>query len=166
VTTPALDTLTPRDYRVPQADIAANVKAFIEQSADAFECLLYRANNDEPEAVTTEEDTVGSIESTERTVTYQLPVLCRAVIVPDGSTHEVDIEGDVTSPGMADPVVMILTEVDIPDQSVIQYREYIGAVEVRDVTLYVLKSGWVGDAPGVCPKHYCLPMQRFEDLKP
>lgn len=165
MTTPTLDTLKPRDYREPQSDIAANVKLFIEQSADAFACLLYRANNDSPEVVTTEEDTVGSIESTERTVTYQLPVLCRAVIVPDGSTREVDIEGDTTSPA-TDPVVMILTEINIPDQSVIQYREYTTATETRDVTLYVLKSGWVGDAPGVCPKHYCLPMQRFEDLKP
>lgn len=167
MTAPALNTLPPRDYRVPQSDIAANVKAFIEQSADAFECLLYRANSDAPEVVTTAEaDTVGSIESTERTLTYQLPVPCRAVIVPDDSTHEVDIEGDAISPGMADPVVMILTEINIPDQSVIQYREYTSATEIREVTLYVLKSGWVGDASGVCPKHYCLPMQKFEDLKP
>jgi len=166
MTVPVLTDLAPRDYRVPQSDIAANVKLFIEQSKDAFDCLLYRANIDEPESVTTEEDTVGSLESKERTLTYQLPVLCRVVIVPDGSPKEVDIEGDVSSLDVAAPVVMLLTEVNVPEQSVIQYREYISDEDVRDITMYVLKSGWVGDAPGVCPKHYCLPMQRFEDLKP
>ena len=163
---PIIADLKPRDYRAPQVGIADNIKKFIEQSPDSFECLLYRADITGQEVVTAEVDTVGSLESIERDITYQPPVKCRALAIPDDAPKEVDIEGEAQALTGVDPSVFILTEVNVPDQSVIQYREYINATEIRDIALYVVYSGWVGLAPGVHPKHYCLPMQDFEDLKP
>lgn len=43
----------------------------------------------------------------------------------------------------------------------IQWAEYVDDTNLRDVSMYVVRSEQVGVAPGVYAKLYCLPMQAF-----
>lgn len=164
---PTLADLKPRDYREPLAGLAGNVKTFIETHPDSFECLLYQADPTTPETVAANVDVVGSIESTERTLTYKSPEPTMAFIVPDANPRDVEIDGDDLSSDLAEAVVLLIAFDPVPQQSIIQYREMVNDSDTpRDVTLYVHHIDQVGSGPGVCKRYYCMPMQKFTDLVP
>ncbi|MHB8121423.1 MAG: hypothetical protein ACYDG4_04635 [Desulfuromonadaceae bacterium] len=154
----------PRDYRNGHFALAVNVATMLDDHPDAFEALYYKADLSHPETVAPGADVVGALDSSERTLEYDDPVPCKALIVPEFSPFPMSNDGNRADGVEVDPVVLLLSIVDVPEQSVIQWSEYVDATNLRDVAMYVVRSEQVGVAPGVYAKLYCLPMQAFGDL--
>lgn len=154
----------PRDYRSTHLALAVNVSTMLDDHPDAFEVLYYKADLTHPETVAPGVDVVGALDSSERTLEYADPVTCKAMIVPEFKPFPMSNDGNRVDGVEADPVVLLLSVVDVPEQSVIQWSEYVDATNLRDVAMYVVRSEQVGVAPGVYAKLYCLPMQAFGDL--
>lgn len=154
----------PRDYRPTHAALLADVSTMLAQHPDSFEALYYKADRDNPETVAVGEDVVGALDTSERSLHYADPVSVRAMIVPEFMPFPMTTDGDRVDGERAEPVVLLLSEQDVPNASVIQWEEYVDATNTRQIALYVVKGEQVGVAPGVCAKLYCLPMQAFADL--
>ena len=154
----------PRDYRSTHLALAVNVATMLDDHPDAFEALYYKADLTHPETVAPGVDVVGALDSSERTLEYDDPVTCKAMIVPEFKPFPMSNDGNRVDGVEPDPVVLLLSIVDVPEQSVIQWSEYVDATNLRDVAMYVVRSEQVGVAPGVYAKLYCLPMQAFGDL--
>ena len=156
--------IQPRDYRAPGQAISENLHTYIANHPDAFDCLLFRTNGSSIETVAPGVDVVGSLESSERGVTYLDPIPARAVKVPDGLP--LGMTNDTSEPdGFQDqPVVLILNVDSAPRQSIIQFNEYVDAVNIRQVNLYIIRSDSMGSMPGAGLRHYCIPFQSFDDV--
>ncbi|HCE68412.1 MAG: hypothetical protein A2X82_20055 [Geobacteraceae bacterium GWC2_55_20] len=154
----------PRNYRNVHAAIAVNAATMFDDHPDAFEVLYYKADLSHPETVAPGLDVVGALDSSERTLEYDDPFPCKAIIVPEFKPFPMSDDGNRTDGVEPDPVVLLLSIIDVPEQSVIQWAEYVDDTNLRDVSMYVVRSEQVGVAPGVYAKLYCLPMQAFGDL--
>jgi len=154
----------PRDYRNVHAALAVNVATMLDDHPDAFEALYYCADRSNPETVAPGVDVVGALDTGERSLHYADPVTCKVMIVPEFNAFKMTSDGNRISGVEPDPVVLFVSVENIPEQSVIQWSEYVDATNLRDVSMYVVDSEQVGVAPGVCSRLYCLPMQAFGDL--
>lgn len=153
----------PRDYRLHHEAIAMDIITMLQQHPDAFDALLYRARLSEPESVAAGIDVAGALDTSERTLGYDDPASCRAMIVPESAPFPVTLDGATSMP-CDEPVVLLLSEQHVPQQSVVQWSEYTDHESAMDVILYVWRSEQAGVAPGVYSRLYCLPMQAFADL--
>lgn len=151
-----------RDYRDFNAAMSGDFMIFVNSHPDAFDILLFKPDLSSQEKVTEETDVVGALESEERSLEYLDPIMTKAVLVPDEYPFGVVEAGGEPDGNMDQPVVLLIADPDIPKQSIAQYREYINDTDVRKVSLYVLRSEIIGEAPGVCEKHYCVPFQVFD----
>lgn len=154
-----------RDYRERSAVLASDIQARLEQHPDSFDCLIYRSIRSTAEDVVAGlvADVVGSSEGSERKIDYADPVEARALIVPDEGflfsayTEGSDEENINSSQG---PLVLLLSESNIPKQSIVTWNEFIGQADTdtKEVRVYVLESKSFGKAPSAGLKHYCVPM--------
>jgi hypothetical protein len=166
--------MNPRDYREMNQGIADDIDTMIEEDPESFDILLYKAVLGSEETVTDVEDVVGSVESKDRSIDYEDPVEKRGKFLPfefsdilavnDGTESNMGSIGDT-------PMVMLINDREIPEQSVVQYKEFTGGIdtdgddEIRTVTLYILKSTSAGQAgPTMAIKHYVIPMDEPEAL--
>lgn len=156
--------MSARDYRSTHAALAGSVLTMLLNHPDAFDVLLYRPDLAHPETVAPGADVVGALDSKERTLEYADPVPAKAMLVPEFEPVTLTLDGDRPDGVTVEPVVVLLSVSDVPEQSVIQWSEYVDATNTRDIAMYVVDGKQVGVAPGVCSKLYCLPMQAFGDL--
>lgn len=161
---PTMADVKPRDYRTPHAALSGDIKTMVTNHPDAFEVLLYRSDLASPETVAPGEDVVGALDVDERSLEYDDPVECMAMIVPDGAPFAMTLDGTRADGEQDAPIVLLLSESGVPEQSVVQWLEYVDATNLREVAVYVARSEQVGIAPGACARLYCLPMQAFGDL--
>jgi len=155
---------TPRDYRSTHSALSTNLQTMLANHPDAFEALYYKADRSTPETVAPGVDVVGALDTSERSLQYDDPVPCKVMIVPEFNPFPMSSDGDRVSGVEPAPVVLLVSVENVPEQSVIQWSEYVDDTNIREVAMYVVDSGQVGVAPGVCAKLYCLPMQAFTDL--
>lgn len=151
-----------RDYRNFNQAINYDFMVFVNHHPDAIDILLFRPDPESLETMAVDQDVVGAIESEERSIEYLDPVMTRAVLVPDDYLASAVDAGGEPDGDMAQPVAMLVGEPDVPQQSIVQYREYINDTDVRVVSLYVMRSEIIGEAPGLGIKHYCVPFQAFD----
>lgn len=156
--------MQPRDYRPTGQAISDNLRTFITNHPDAFDCLLFRADTSAIETIAPGTDVVGSLESNERAITYLNPIPARAVKVPDGLPMSASNDAMEPDGFQEQPVVLILNVSDTPKQSIVQYNEYVDALNVRRVNLYIVQSESMGSMPGAGLRHYCIPFQAFDDV--
>ena len=151
--------ISPRDYRETNQELARDILTMIEQDPDNLDILLFKARLETIENLADIEDTVGSLEEDERSFGYDDPIECKAVFMPfefEGTLVTLDgTEGQIGSTDT--PIVMLISEPDIPEYSVVQYEEYVSQTERRRVTMCILKSMEVAQSPGVAMKHYLVP---------
>lgn len=150
-----------RDYRTTNTLISADLDTMFDQDPDAIDILLFKARRGNPETVVETEDVVGSVEADDRAVEYDDPIDSRGIFLPfefDGilAMDSGEKQGDYET-----PVVMLIKEKDIPKGSVVQYDEFISATETQTLTMYIIKSEAVGQAPAIAMKHYLIPF--FDD---
>jgi len=151
-----------RDYRDFNKAMSDDFMVFVRSHPDAFDILLFKPDLASMEKVAVDQDVVGALESEERALEYLDPVMVKAVLIPDEFPFgSVDAGGEPDG-DMEHPAVLLIADPNIPKQSVVQYREYINDTDVRVVSLYVLRSEIIGEAPGSCEKHYCVPFQVFD----
>lgn len=155
-----------RDYSSFNKPIADNITIYIQNHPDAVEAFLFRANHDLPEQTAVTTDVVGAIESNERSLTYQPPLYTKIVILPDQMPFMAADVGGGPDGNMEQPVVLLIGDADVPKQSVIQYEEYESETETRSISLYVVRSEGMGEAPGVGLRHYCLPFFSLGAINP
>lgn len=149
-----------RDYRETSRVIVSDLDVMFEYDPDAIDVLLYRAKLDTTEVATSlVQDVVGSLESDERLIEYEDPVLTRAIFLPfEFQAIAAMDQGDMAA-DFETPLVMLIQGNEIPKASVIQYDEYIGPKDddVRRVTLYVMHSDTVGQSPAIAYRYYLIP---------
>jgi hypothetical protein len=151
-----------RDYRDYNKAMSDDFLVFVRSHPDAFDILLFKPDMSSLEKVAVDQDVVGALESEERSLEYLDPVAVKAVLIPDEFPFgSVDAGGEPDG-NMDQPSVLLIADPDIPKQSVVQYREFINDNDVRVVSLYVLRSEIIGEAPGACEKHFCVPFQVFD----
>jgi len=151
-----------RDYRDFNKEMSDDFMVFVRFHPDAFDILLFKPDMATLEKVAVDQDVVGALESEERALEYLDPVITRAVLIPDETPFtSVDVGGEPDG-NMDQPTVILIADPDIPKQSVVQYREFINDTDVRVVSLYIMRSEIIGEAPGACEKHYCFPFQVFD----
>ena len=142
--------------------IAAGVQKLIGKHPDSFDCLLYRPDFTSVETTGTGNDVVGSFEETSRNLTYLDAVETKALkLVADFpliATMNLD-PGDT-----GENIMTLLILEDAPNQSVIQFREYVNDTESRVVNLYVLDADLIGEAPTILKKYHCVPFYNDEAI--
>jgi len=150
-----------RDYRATNTLISDDLDVMFDQDPDAIDMLLFKALIGNPETVVETEDVVGSLEADERAVEYDDPIDTRGIFLPF-DFHGIQAMDSGAQQGDYDvPVVMLIKEREIPRGSVIQYDEYINETETQTMSLYIVKSEAVGQAPAIAMKHYLIPF--FDD---
>jgi hypothetical protein len=154
--------MKPRDYRDFNKAMSEDFMVFVRNHPDAFDVLLFKPDPNSLETVAVDEDVVGALESEERAIEYLDPVMAKAVLIPDEFPFGAVDTGGEPDGNMDQPVVLLIGDPDIPKQTVASYREFINDTDVRVVSLYILRSEIIGEAPGVCEKHYCVPFQVFD----
>lgn len=161
--------MIPRDYRSTGKALADNINATIRQHPDKFECLLYRADLSAPETVASSNDVVGSMETSERAVTYLDPIPAIALrVIAESFFLEAANTGDTPDGNIEQPYVLMLAPVDpaepdhVPEQSIIQFEEMINDTDRRLISIYVVRNDLVGSAPGGKTRQYCIPFQGFD----
>lgn len=163
----------PRDYRAQAALTETDLDTLFEAHTEAFDCLVFKAIVGSEETVTSDvEDVAGSLESVSRGLSYADPIQARAIIIPDDNLRlQATMDGedaDYYGIEAQQPIALILSEVDVPQQSIIRWREYAdeAATEPRVLTFYVLRSEAVGRSPAVSHmKHYCIPFTASGELE-
>jgi len=159
--------MIPRDYRATGNALTADINATITYHPDSFECLLYMADFSAPETVASNADVVGSMETSERAVTYLDPVGARAMRIVEGPFFQSATNaGDGPDGNLDQPLVLVLNLEPVPEQSIIQYEEMIGEDDRRMVSVYVVKSDLIGSIPGGKERHYCIPFKSIEGETP
>lgn len=151
-----------RDYRNFNKAMSEDFMIFVRNHPDAFDILLFKPDPDTLEKVAIDSDTVGTLEAEERSIEYLDPIMTKAVLVPDEFPFGVVDAGGEPDGNMDQPSVLLIADPEIPKQSIVQYREYVNDTDVRVVSLYVMRSEIIGEAPGVCEKHYCVSFQVFD----
>ncbi len=151
-----------RDYRDFNQAMAGDFLTFVNNHPDAIDVLLFKPVPDSAETLAIDLDVVGALEDEERSLEYSNPIMSKAVIFPDEAPFIVADAGGEPDGNMDQPTILLLADPDIPKQSVVQYREMVDDTNIRVVSLYILRSEIVGEAPGACHKHYCLPFQVFD----
>ncbi len=156
--------MKPVDFREVNLQVAEDLDVLLSLDDDPenFDVLLYKAKPSEMEnAASDTEDVVGSLESGERAIGYDVPVPTVARFVQyDWPELTATLDGSYPNEGMIDetPVVLLLREQNISKQSIIEYDEYDADDQVRRVRLYVLDSKPYGRTPVICWHHFCVPM--------
>jgi len=150
-----------RDYRETSALIASDLVTMFDSDPDAIDLLLYKARIGNPETVVETEDVVGSLEADERAIEYDDPIDTRGIFLPFDFQEVLAMDSGAQPGDYETPIVMLIQETDIPKGSVIQYDEYVNGDEKQTVSLYILKSDAVGQAPAIAMKHYLIPF--FDD---
>lgn len=151
-----------RDYRDFNKAMSGDFMVFVRSHPDACDILLFKPDPESLEKVAVDQDVVGALESEERSLEYLDPIMTKAVLVPDEFPFGAVDAGGEPDGNMGQPVALLIADPEVPRQSVIQYREFVNDTDVRVVSLYVLRSEIIGEAPGACEKHYCLPFQVFD----
>lgn len=151
-----------RDYRNFNKAMSDDFMVFVRNHPDAFDILLFKPDPNSAETVAVDQDVVGALEAEERSLEYLDPIIAKAVLIPDEFPFGAVDAGGEPDGNMDQPVALLIGDSDVQKQSVVQYREYINDTDVRVVSLYVLRSEIIGEAPGVCEKHYCVPFQVFD----
>ncbi len=151
-----------RDYRDFNKAMSEDFMVFVRNHPDAFDVLLFKPDPDSLETVAVDQDVVGALETEERALEYLDPVMTKAVLIPDEFPFGAVDAGGEPDGNMDRPSVLLIADPDIPKQTVVQYREFINDTDVRVVSLYIMRSEIIGEAPGVCEKHYCVPFQVFD----
>lgn len=166
-------TIEPRNYR-PIATVSdADIDTLLDTHPDAFECLLFKAIIGSEEQLTPDvTDYAGSLESTKVGISYADPIKTKAFMLPeegfrlpalmDGSDADYyDNEGQ-------QPIVLLIKEKDVPQQSVIRWREAAddANAEPRTITMYILRSDSMGRSPSVSKmRHYCIPFPASGEIE-
>lgn len=149
-----------RDYSAKSAVLSADFLTMLDNHPESFRCLLFKPTTvAEDVTPSTIEDVVGSIEGSERKLSYNDSVESRAMIVPDKGLSLLAFEsgqGDDTVSGV-EPIVVLLKEATVPKQSIVTWIEKTTTGE-KTVSYYVLESKPFGKAPVAGMKHYCIPM--------
>lgn len=159
--------MIPRDYRATGAALTGNINLQINNHPDSFECLLYRADLSATETVADNEDVVGSMESSERAVTYADPIGARALRIVEGPFFQSATNlGDGPDGNADQPLVLVLSVEPVPEQSVIQYEEMVSEDDRRLVSVFVVRGDLIGSIPGGKQRHYCIPFQGFDGATP
>ena len=151
-----------RDYRDFNKAMSDDFMVFVNLHPDSFDILLFKPDMATLEKVAVDQDVVGALEAEERALEYLDPVMVKAVMLPDDVPFASADVGGEPDGEMEHPVVLLIADSAIPKQSVVQYREFINDTDVRVVSLYIMRSEIVGEAPGVCEKHYCVPFNVFD----
>jgi hypothetical protein len=151
-----------RDYRDFGKAMNDDFMVFVRNHPDAIDVLLFKPDLASVEKLAVDSDVVGALETEDRSLEYDDPIMTKAVLVPAEYPFGSVLDGGEPDGDMDQPVVLLIADPEIPQQSVVQYREYVNDTDVRVVSLYVLRSQIIGEAPGVCEKHYCIPFQVFD----
>jgi len=150
-----------RDYRETNAQLSSDLDVMFDSDPDAIDLLLFKARLGNPETVTETEDVVGSLEDDERAIEYDDPIDTRGRFLPFDFQGILAMDSGAQQGDFDVPVVMLIKEKNIPIGSVVQYDEYISPTETQMVSLYIIKSEAVGQAPAIAMKHYLIPF--FDD---
>ncbi len=154
-----------RDYSELSRVINNDFLTMVDEHPESFDCLFYPATevteNPVPQGY---EDVVGALDTTERKIDYGSPVQSRAMIVPDeaitGSLIAFGSGTDVDTFSGTEPIVILIKEPVVPQQSVISWSERISIDDdsERVLSYYVIESKPFGRAPVAGMKHYCIPL--------
>lgn len=157
-----------RDFRKNNVSVRSAIQKRIEADPLAIKCLLYRAKLEELETLAITDDVVGNIEFDERSIEYEDPTETKILFLPfeferlkgaiDGTSS---IEGQ-TSDGMNVEVKALISDENVPMQSIIQFDEVTDShsgADRRTITLYVAGFENAGQAPTVVTRYLLIPFQ-------
>ena len=151
-----------RDRSKENLKIAAGVQKLILKHPDSFDCLLYRPDFTSEETTATGSDVVGSFEETNRNLSYLDAVNTKALKLVNDFPLVATMNLDPGDTG--ENIITLLMLEDAPNQSVIQFREYVSDTESRVVNMYVLDAELVGEAPTILKKYHCVPFYNDEAI--
>lgn len=150
------------DNRVVTDITAADLQKTISQSPAAFELLLIRAELDSHEEQTDVEDVVSNVEHREAIISYQSPVLTKALQLPvDLGDAYMLASGADSLDEPEEPICLLIDEQDIPEQSVVWIEEAIADDETKVSTFYLLHSRPIGKNGLGGAKHYFVPFTGY-----
>lgn len=165
--------LLPRnaEYIAQARILQADMETLLKQHPEAFDCIVFAAQEDQDEMVSSELDVVGSLESGERAQTYAKPVRCRALIAPN---EEQDF--GVLSSGLGEnfdsaerPLALLLSIPGVRTYSLVQWLEYASPALASDEavtarTVYVLKTSPIGHSMGAGVLYLCQPLPAMGEV--
>lgn len=151
-----------RDNSLLSTVMSADFQTMLDHHPESFPALFYEAVLTDPETVAPSAvvDVAGSIEGSERKISYNDAVDTRAMRVPDDDLQFTAFEsgsGEDTR-SSSDPVVLMIKQGTVPRQSIISWTEKTGDDTSKRVSYYVLESKSFGKYPTSGLKHYCIPL--------
>ena len=152
--------LSPRaiDNRAVTDIAAADLLKTIGQSPAAFEVLLFRASLDDHEEQSTVEDVVSNVEARETIISYQSPLLTKAIELPVDLGESFMLAGGNDSlDEREEPLCLLIEEANIPEQSVVWIEEQLDDNETKVSMYYLLHSRPIGKNGLGGAKHYFIP---------
>lgn len=150
--------MQPIDRRQVTDIVAADLLKIIDQHPAAFDVLLFKADLQRVEQVTDTLDVVGTIESSENKFFYQRPMQTKAVELPrDLSGLQMLASGTGALDASDEPVVLLLKEKNVPEQSVVWIEEQLSDDETKVTLLYILHSAPIGKHGQGGAKHFLIP---------
>ncbi len=166
-------TIEPRNYRQIATVSDADIDTLLDTHPDAFECLLFKAIIGSEEQLAPDvTDYAGSLESTKVGISYADPIKTKAFMLPEeGFRMPALMDGsdaDYYDNDGQQPVVLLIKEKDVPQQSVIRWREAAddANAEPRTITMYILRSDSMGRSPSVSKmRHYCIPFPASGEIE-
>jgi len=150
-------TLAPINRRAVSDAVAADLNKMISAHPEAFDVLIFKASEAAP-IETGQDDVVGSFEAQERPLIYAEPIASKAIELPsDGTGVQILMDGTDSDSLPDEPVVFLIQESDIPQQSVIWLEEVMPDDDIRITLLYLLRSEGIGKGAAGGKRHLLVP---------
>ena len=153
--------LTAKNHLPVTRQVADDLVKLIDQSPAAFDLMIFKANIDELEDITGQDDPVGNLEARERTLSYSHPLISKGVMLPTEQTGlSMLAPGFDALDSMDEPVQVIVKEPHVPEQSVFWYEEQITEEQTKVTLLYVLRSEPIGINGQSGSIHWLMPFSQ------
>lgn len=157
--------IEPRNY-IPVAEVlASDAFNFLEQTEQAFECLIYKPLMSSEGNETDDIEHVGTLEHKETKLTYSGLVKTRAVELPgDLEGRSIVATGEFGS-GETDATTFVFQDTEVPEQSIILVNDVIPGGEIQTMLYYALKILPIGKHGAAGKKHVLIAYRgSFQDL--
>ncbi|WFQ78146.1 hypothetical protein PXH59_00425 (plasmid) [Xenorhabdus sp. SF857] len=157
--------IIPIDRRCVFHQIYSDLQKTLDINPHAFDCLLFKANLNALEHLD-KDDVVGNLESREETFSYSSPTITRAIELPnDSSSIQMMALGDGTDEG-EDLFLMLIKELNVPEQSVLWIEEQINDETIHVRLLYIIKAEPIGKNGSGGFKYHLMPFDVGSDFLP
>ncbi len=139
--------------------LQADLFRILEQSGESFEVMVFKAAMASEGAETDASEFVGTLEAQETKLTYQSPITCKAIELPNNMQGEfITASGGFGDGELQEATTMVFSDPEIPEQSLILMNEQVGESIVSSM-FYVLDVLPIGKHGAAGKKHLLIPFR-------